>query len=110
MCETYGIDITAEGLDGDDPARPLFVAALCAQLPQRCRVNRAEDPDLAWSQEQWTLWRVEQWLQVLVQRGAKRPKKVRPMATPAMARRHVRAAESAGRSKARVDSILFGGE
>ena len=56
MCETYGLDVTTEGLDGDEPARPLFVAALCAQLPQRCRVNRAEDPNLAWSQEQWTLW------------------------------------------------------
>ena len=109
MFEVYGLDATAEGLDGDDPARPLLLACLCSQLPQGCRVNRAEDPDLAWSQEQWTLWRIEQELQALCQKGARHPKKVRPMATPAMARRHERAAASAKRSKSRVDEILFGG-
>lgn len=87
---------------------PHEAATLAAQLPKSSRVMISANPDLAWSQTEWFLWRIEYLMRVLVwqrtkdgQAGRNQPQ---PLMTPSEAAQAVEARSPETRRF--VDEIL----
>lgn len=77
------LEVGLYSADGPDEATAAWLADLVANLPRESRLARELDPDCAWSPEAWLLRLIEADLQAVAQRGAKHPKRPRPVKTPA---------------------------